>query len=572
MNDTIVPVINGGPENATTNVPTVSPIDAEEIHDTDAYTALLLNVTLIGCVLLAYYIKINRLHHVPESGAAMMIGVIIGGLARFLVDDLTLFSFSPEFFFFVLLPPIIFEAGYSLKRKHFFDNILAISLYAFFGTIISTFVVGYLTLYLSRIGLISGTDKDNPMEPLLFGALISSVDPVAILSILGSQDVQCDPLLYSLVFGESVLNDAIAITLFKTFHNHYNPDQPSMEESSSIAKALLSFISVTFFSVLVGIALGLLPSFIYKHSHLSKFPKMETALLFLFCYLCYALAEALEVSGIMALFCQGVVLQHYNSYNLSHTAHVTSEQIFATLAVVTETIVFLYMGMGVFTGKFNNFNVLFTILALFICVIGRAAHIFPLSFLANCCRKRGHNHISVKMQGVLLFAGLRGAVAFALSENMPGPNKDTYATATLFICMFTTIVCGGFTDKVLTISGMKQRDGADIGTTIDTAVAERNGERAIASGFRRRGSSGSVDPNDQDDEYYDTLINDSHVVHRVTMSVRQGIKGVWKNIDDFYLKPLFGGNARTPRWIGGNSDSLGDYELGRQQEDEDEDE
>ena len=538
---------SGNINNETTLYPSMAPTmalvdDAEEIHEFDAYTALLLNVTLIGCVLLAYYIKINRIYYIPESGAAMLIGVFIGGMARFAVDDLTLFSFSPEFFFFVLLPPIIFEAGYSLKRKHFFDNIVAITLYAMFGTIISTFVVGYLTLYLARIGLISGTDKDNPMEPLLFGALISAVDPVATLSILGSPDLQCDQLLYSLVFGESVLNDAIAIVLFKSFHSHYSAADDANGEletsSGSIPRVLLSFITMTFFSILVGIGMGLLPSFIYKHSRLSKFPKLETALLFLFCYMCYATAEAIDLSGIMALFFQGVVLSHYNSYNLSDTAHVTSDQIFATLAVITETIVYLYMGMGVFTGKFKDFNFLFTILALFICVIARACNIFPLSFLANCCRKRGRNHISFKMQCVLWFAGLRGAIAFALAENMPGPNKDTYATATLFICMFTTIVCGGFTERVLTMTGMKQMDDDDV-----AAMAEEFAD---------------------DDSLYELIRNTP--VHRVTTSMQRGIKGVWRNFDDLYLKPFFGGSVMPSR-RGGGEDDLGDYELGGQEDD-----
>ena len=224
---------------------------------------------------------------------------------------------SPEFFFFVLLPPIIFgeivllefilaicltltlicisprflfeiflillfpwdaEAGYSINRKQFFENIGAITLYAMFGTMMSCFIVGYLTLFVAKIGLVQGIDPNNPMEALLFGALISAVDPVATLSIMGSPELQCDELLYSLVFGESVLNDAIAIVLFKTFNKYYDPDAPDLTESD-IPAVLLEFVVVTLLSILVGVVLGLVTSFIYKHSSISEFPKLETSLL-----------------------------------------------------------------------------------------------------------------------------------------------------------------------------------------------------------------------------------------------------------------------------------------------------
>lgn len=126
-----------------------------------------------------------------------------------------------------------------LFKKQFFENIGAITLYAFGGTIISAFVVGILTHWSAQLGLIQ-TDKDNPMEALLFGALISAVDPVATLSIMGSPELQCDELLYSLVFGESVLNDAVAIVLFKVFHKFYDPEGPEWNRSV-IPKVLFSF-------------------------------------------------------------------------------------------------------------------------------------------------------------------------------------------------------------------------------------------------------------------------------------------------------------------------------------------
>ncbi|CAN0497388.1 unnamed protein product, partial [Phaeothamnion confervicola] len=115
-------------------------------------------------------------------------------------------TFNPELFYFVLLPPIIFEAGYTVRKGHFFQNIGTITLFAVLGTLVSTLVVGYLLYFASLTGLV-GISPRNPMEPLMFGALISAVDPVATLSIMGSPELNCDPLLYSLVFGESVLND-----------------------------------------------------------------------------------------------------------------------------------------------------------------------------------------------------------------------------------------------------------------------------------------------------------------------------------------------------------------------------
>ena len=138
---------------------TESFIEAEEAveeHEFDAQAAFILNVTIIACLLLAYAVRRFRIYSLPESAGALLVGVVVGGLARLNVGDnkLELFEFSPEVFFFFLLPPIIFEAGYSLDRKGFFENFGAITLYAMFGTIISTFVVGYICFFAAKIGLV----------------------------------------------------------------------------------------------------------------------------------------------------------------------------------------------------------------------------------------------------------------------------------------------------------------------------------------------------------------------------------------------------------------------------------
>ena len=164
------------------------------------------------------------------------------------------------------------------------------------------------------------------MEALLFGSLISAVDPVATLSIMNNPELHCNKLLYSLVFGESVLNDAIAIVLFKTFREYYDPEAPDLT-SSDIPKVCFAFSSMAILSIVVGVVLGLLTSFIYKQTSIQNFANIESTLLFLFCYLCYALSESLGLSGIMSLFFNGIVLSHYNSYNLSEDSRHATEQV-----------------------------------------------------------------------------------------------------------------------------------------------------------------------------------------------------------------------------------------------------
>lgn len=138
-------------------------------------------------------------------------------------------------FFLVLLPPIIFESGYNLHKGNFFQNIGSILVFAIFGTAISAFVMGTGVYLLGKViyhipnhlftlliiyyiiqlifWKINLTYSLNAKESFAFGSLVSAVDPVATLAIFNALDI--DPVLYMLVFGESILNDAVAIVLTK---------------------------------------------------------------------------------------------------------------------------------------------------------------------------------------------------------------------------------------------------------------------------------------------------------------------------------------------------------------------
>lgn len=286
-----------------------------------------------------------------------------------------------------------------------------------------------------------------------------AIDPVATLSIMGSSEMRCNSLLYSLVFGESVLNDAVSIVLFNTFIKFHTAQllNPNAEFSNStIGIMLQDFVVVSCGSIVIGVILGLICSFIGKHTDIKVFPEYETSMLVLFAYGSFAFTESLGLSGIMSLFFYGIVLSYYNSYNLSPTSEVTLHNIFKSFSCLSEFFVFLYIGMGLFTARyFRQFNFWFFVLCIVICIIARFLNTFPLTFLANFVRKV---KVPIKMQMVIWFAGLRGAISFALSLNMPLQHRDLYVSTTLSVVVFTTVVFGGLTEPILTKMGMRQVD------------------------------------------------------------------------------------------------------------------
>lgn len=192
----------------------------EEEHEMSV-RMLSFSMVMLFLVLTAVGLHAMHLGWLQESMAFILVGMLVAlllllvhgkGTSAYVQGE----SFSADDFFLLLLPPIIFEAGYSMKKARFIRNFETILLFAFVGSLISTFVIGGV-LYLcgrawwsdtERVAL--GIDFETPYDSLKFGAMISATDPVATLSVLSSMRPMKDPDLYSLIFGESVLNDAIA--------------------------------------------------------------------------------------------------------------------------------------------------------------------------------------------------------------------------------------------------------------------------------------------------------------------------------------------------------------------------
>jgi len=159
------------------------------------------------------------------------------------------------------------------------------------------------------------------LDAFSFATLIANVDPVATLSILGAIDA--DKMLYSIVFGESMLNDAVSVVLYHTLSNMAaNPEDLLQLTARSVFSMVGMFLLSAVGSIAMGIAIGLLASFLFRHLRLDKHPPIEGIMVFLVSYVSYAVPEVLNLSGIMSLFFCGIMLAHYNcQLGHTHTSH-----------------------------------------------------------------------------------------------------------------------------------------------------------------------------------------------------------------------------------------------------------
>ncbi|WAR13670.1 SL9A8-like protein [Mya arenaria] len=419
--------------------------EAEEEHKKSLTIFFILIVVAI-CILMTHLLLITKFHYLPESIAVVLVGAFIGLVLKiFKLDWSKEEEFSPTIFFIVLLPPIIFESGYNLHKGNFFQNIGSILVFAIVGTAISAMVVGG-GIYL--LGQAKVAYEFTVVQSFAFGSLISAVDPVATLAIFHSLNV--DTVLYMLVFGESILNDAVAITLTITVLEFENPAMAEVTGSAAFFRAVWRFLVMFFGSSLIGMISGLLLKFL----DLRKTPSLEIGLMLVFSYLPYGLAEGLHLSGIMAILMSGIVMSHYTHHNLSPVTQITVQHTFRTIAFMAETCMFAYLGMAIFSFKlvvkpsliiwaivktcvfayiglaFFSIKLVFQpsliIWSIVLILLGRAVNIFPLSFISNYFRE---HKITKKQQFIMWFS----------------EKKNVIVTTTLIIVLFTILFLGGST-------------------------------------------------------------------------------------------------------------------------------
>ncbi|GMH70100.1 hypothetical protein TrRE_jg4621 [Triparma retinervis] len=229
-------------------------------------------ICLIVCLLTKHLLHTYRVTFLPAAGAYVLVGMLGGGLLS-LAPHLRI-QFSEKVFLRILLPPICFEGALSIDKRAFRSYIGPILSLAIVGTVLSSVITaaimkaGGTLLKCTQAEDDDGTDDCNfpdgmPWtESMAFGALISSIDPVAVLAVLNDLGVSSTSPLYIMIFGESLLNDGVSIVLFDTVQGFFADD--ATVQADDVAKAIGTFLLVFLGSAAIGFVVGLLCNLTFR--------------------------------------------------------------------------------------------------------------------------------------------------------------------------------------------------------------------------------------------------------------------------------------------------------------------
>uniref|UniRef100_A0A3Q2XRC2 Sodium/hydrogen exchanger n=1 Tax=Hippocampus comes TaxID=109280 RepID=A0A3Q2XRC2_HIPCM len=230
-------------------------------------------------VLLASFAKIgfhvyNKITvWVSESCLLISVGLIVGAIMHS-VNEEPPAVLSSNVFFLYMLPPIVLDSGYFMPTRPFFENIGTVLWFAVVGTLWNSIGIGMSLFAICQIEAF-GVQDINLQENLLFAAIISAVDPVAVLSVF--EDVSVNEQLYIVVFGECLFNDAVTVVLYNMFN--FVAEMPVVEPVD-VFLGVARFFVVGLGGMGFGVLFGFVAAFTTRFT--SKVREIEPLFIFMY--------------------------------------------------------------------------------------------------------------------------------------------------------------------------------------------------------------------------------------------------------------------------------------------------
>ena len=339
----------------------------------------------------------------------------------------------PEIILTILVPPLIFEAAFHIKFEDLRRNLKEILAFAIPGVIITMLLVGAMISW--------GTSLQFEVA-LIFGALIAATDPVAVVALFRSLGVPKQLLI--LLEGESLFNDCTAIVIF----NLMIAIALGITEFNT-TEFVIDFIVTAGGGLVIGALVSWIISFIIRlvNNHL-----IEVILTTVAAYGSYLIAEEIHVSGVLAVVVAGLVIGNIGERGMSPTTRISLFNFWEFGAYLANSFAFLLIGLVIdLTDLITRWQpILFAIAAV---LLARAIVIYLLSYRFV--------NITVRMQHIIYWGGLRGAISLALALTLPETlGKDTQLLLqdmTFGVVLFTLLVQGTTMPPILKRLGFTSR-------------------------------------------------------------------------------------------------------------------
>ncbi|MFQ5926410.1 MAG: cation:proton antiporter [Terriglobia bacterium] len=366
---------------------------------------------------------------------------------------------SPDLILLIFLPTLIFEAAFSLDARKLLKNLGPILVLAIPALLISTVIVAAALAW----GLGESFGLTWPVA-LLFGALISATDPVAVLALF--KELGAPPRLAVLVEGESLFNDATAIVLFTILLG-------IVTGASTAAGygALLFAGAVNFFVVFLGgVVMGLVLAYGVTQlvARVWNDELVEITLTTVLAYASFVIAEHyVHVSGVMATVAAGVMLASYGRTKISPPVVEFMHKFWKYLAYIANALIFFLVGIvipqKVPLAELSTYlgPVALTLAAV---VLARAAGVFTLVPILS----RFTEPINLRFQTIMFWGGLRGAIALALTlavannPQVPDPIKKLFLTLAAGVILTTLLVNAITLRPLLALFGLDKYDRGEL--------------------------------------------------------------------------------------------------------------
>ena len=400
---------------------------------------------------------------IPHTVFLVAIGIILG-LLSFLpyLNFLTQFSLTPELLFYIFLPILIFDCAYNINIRHLTHDALIITILAVGSLIVSAFVIAFAMKFMfDLIGL------NIPfILTLVFGAIISATDPVAVLALFKEYGA---PRRLSLIFeGESIFNDGTAVALFLVV---LAVAKSGVYGVSDLWYGAAEFTSMVIGGIVFGLIFGGVFAKLVGYTRNSELASITlTMVLAHTTFICAEIVTNhlqiggadIHISSIIATTISSLLMGNYGRYKIPPQASGFIERYWSQFAFLSNSLIFLMIGMFAIRLPAAAPELLIPIvICILVVAAARAISIYPVAGIFNIF-SNNEQRVPTAWQHVLAWGSLRGALAVTMvlmipeSLTFPGwqfefTPKDLVLTLTVS-CIFATLFI-----KATTISGFMRR-------------------------------------------------------------------------------------------------------------------